>query len=276
MNIKLRLNFFRYQKIQMARRNIRIALLILLFSAGVQLNGYSQLFFPEDMVNVKGQVIDEITKENIGYVQVLIMRIRGGTMTDAAGKFSIQADPVDTLTFKSLNYKEKRVPVSEIFNTENGLAKITLSPIRILLDQVEVQGSGPKVNMNGIPVGKSVSTPVELRSDYFASKPKTLTALTKPLSFVSYYLSKDEKEKRSALSAIHSEKDWQILSLVYNKEVIQKISGFEGEPLEDFMLYCNAFNGLPINASTYDVEKRIRELVIEYIEKKSKEKPPKL
>ena len=260
----------------MALKNLRIALIILVLSAGFQFRAQCQLFFPEDMVNVKGQVIDEQTKEGVGYVQILNMRIRGGTMADATGKFSIQADPMDTLTFKSLNYKDKIVPVSAIINTENGIARIMLSPVRILLGQVEVESSGPKVNMNGIPVGKSVSVPVELRSDYFASKPKALTVVAKPLSFLSYYLSKDEKEKRATLSAIHSEKDWQILSLVYNKDVIQKISGFQGDALEDFMLYCNAFNGLPTNASTYDVEKRIRALLIEYIDKKSKENPPKL
>ena len=234
-----------------------------------------QLFFPEDMINVKGQVVDEASKEAIGYVQVLIMRIRGGTMTDATGKFSIQADPMDTITFKSLNYKDKRVPVSEITQSENGVAIITLSSARILLNQVEVQASGPKVNMNGIPVGKSVNVPVELRSNYFASKPKVLAALTNPLSYASYYLSKDEKEKRTALTAIHSEKDWQILSLVYNKEIIRKISGYTGDALEDFMLYCNAFNALPVNANTYDVEKRIRELLVEYVAKQTKDKSSK-
>jgi hypothetical protein len=256
----------------MAMKNFPIVVLILLFSFGFPLWGHCQLFFPEDMVNVKGQVIDEMTKEAVGYVQVLNMRVRGGTMTDANGKFSIQADPSDTLTFKSLNYKDKRIRVGEIFNTENGVAVIALSPVKILLNPVEVVSEGPKVNMNGIPVGKSVSVPVELRSDYFASKPTALTAIFKPMSFLSYHLSKSEKEKRTTLTAIHSERDWQILSLVYNKDVIQKISGYKGEALEDFMLFCNAFNGLPINATSYDVEKRIRELMKEFLEKKSKQK----
>ena len=253
----------------MALKYVRIAVIILLFTAGVQIKANCQLFFPEDMVNVKGQVIDEMTKEGIGYAQVLIMRIRGGTMTDATGKFSIQADPMDTITFKSLNYKDKKVPVSAIFNSENGMARIMLSPVRILLGQVEVEGTGPKVNMSGIPVGKSVSVPVELRSDYFASKPTTLTAIFRPMSYLSYHLSKSEKEKRATLTAIHSERDWQILSLVYNKDVIQRISGLTGDALEDFMLFCNAFNGLPVNATSYDVEKRIRELILEYSVKKS-------
>lgn len=256
----------------MSIKHFRIAVLVLLLTTGFQIRAHCQLFFPEDMVNIKGQVIDEMTKEGVGYAQVLNMRIRGGTMTDANGNFSIQADPSDTLTFKSLNYKSKRVPVSEIYNTKIGIAKIMLSPVRILLNQVEIESTGPKVNMNGIPVGKSVSTPVELRSDYFASRPTALMAIFKPLSFISYHLSKSEKEKRATLTAIHSERDWQILSLVYNKDVIHRISGLSGNALEDFMLYCNAFNGLPVNANSYDVEKRIKELMIEFVEKYPKGK----
>lgn len=251
----------------MSIKYVRIIVLILLCSTGYQFRAHCQLYFPEDMVNVKGQLIDEITKEGVGYVQILNMRVRGGTMSDALGNFSIQADPSDTLSFKSLSYKSKRVAVSEILSAKNGIAKILLSPIRILLNQVDVESTGPKVNMNGIPVGKSVSTPVELRSDYFATKPKVLSAIFQPLSFLSYHLSKSEKEKRATIIAIHTERDYQLLALVYNKDVIQRVSGLTGKALEDFMPYCNAFNNLPINANSYDVEKRIRELMVEFVAK---------
>src|SRR5665647_926825 len=134
----------------MSIKYVRIIVLILLCTTGYQFRAHCQLYFPEDMVNVKGQLIDEITKEGVGYVQVLNMRVRGGTMSDALGNFSIQADPSDTLSFKSLSYKSKRVAVSEILSAKNGIAKILLSPIRILLNQVDVESTGPKVNMNGI------------------------------------------------------------------------------------------------------------------------------
>lgn len=256
----------------MAIKFVKIAVIIFLLSIGFQIRAHCQLYFPEDMINVKGQLIDAVTREGVGYAQVLNMRVRGGTMADALGHFSIQADPSDTLTFKSLSYKDKRVPVSEIVASGNEISKIMLSPIRILVGQVDVEGSAPKVNMSGIPVGKSVPVSVELRSDYFASRPTTLTAIFRPMSFLSYHLSKSEKEKRTTLAAIRSERDWQILSLVYSKDVIQRISGFTGDALDDFMLYCNAFNGLPVNATSYDVEKRIRELMIEYAEKKPSDK----
>ena len=252
----------------MSLKFFKIAAISLFFAFGFQIKAQCQLYFAEDMINVKGQLINAITKEGVGYAQILNMRVRGGTMADALGNFSIQADPSDTLTFKSLSYKDKRVPVREIIGSGNEIAKIMLSPVRVLLGEVEVQGTGPKVNMSGIPVGKSVAVPVELRSDYFASRPSTLTAIFRPFSYISYHLSKSEKEKRATLAAIRSERDWQILSLVYTKEVIQRISGFTGTALEDFQLYCNAFNGLPVNANSYDVEKRVRELMIEYVAKK--------
>lgn len=256
----------------MAIKYVRIAVIVLLFSAGFHFRAHCQLYFPEDMVNIKGKVIDQVTNEGVGYAQVLNMRIRGGTMADAQGNFSIQADPSDTLTFKSLSYKDKKVPVAEIITKGKENARIMLAPVRILVGQVDVEAAAPKVNMTGIPVGKSVNVPVELRSDYFASKPTTLTAIFRPISFLSYHLSKSEKEKRTTLAAIRSERDWQILSLVYSKDVIQRISGYTGDALDDFMLFCNAYNRLPVNSSSYDVEKRIKELIIEYRHKKEIEK----
>ena len=261
-----------HHKQSMAIKVVRIIVIVFLFTAIFQIRANCQLYFPEDMVNIKGQLVDEITKEGVGYAQILNMRIRGGTMADAFGKFSIQADPSDTLTFKSLSYKDKKVPVAELIVSGTENVKIFLAPVRILVGQVDVQGVAPKVNMSGIPIGKAVNVPVELRSDYFASKPTALTAIFRPLSFISYHLSKSEKEKRATLAAIRSERDWQILSLVYNKDVIQRITGLSGEALEDFMLFCNAFNGLPVNATNYDVEKRIKELRLEYIAEKTNNK----
>jgi hypothetical protein len=256
----------------MSLKYVRIALIMLLFTLGCRTKVYCQLYFAEDMVSIKGRVIDRISNEAVGYAQVLNLRVRGGTMADALGNFSIQADPSDTLTFKSISYKDLRLPVSEIIASGKENAIVKMAPVRILIGEVEVEGNAPKVNMTGIKPQKYVPVSVELRSDYFASKPKILTAIFRPLSFLSYKLSKSEKEKRLALAAIRSERDWQILSLVYNKDVIQRISGLSGAELEDFMLYCNAFNGLPVNATNYDVEKRIKELKVDYNTEKLKGK----
>jgi hypothetical protein len=231
---------------------------------------FAQLYFPEDMVKVSATVIDQGAKTGVPYANVINQRIRGGTMTDAEGKFSLQADPSDTLTFKSLGYKDKLVPVSEILAQKQDSAIIIITPIRYLLEQVDVQGEALKVNMTGIPQGKPNPIPASLRSD-FAGKPSPLAAVFHPASFLNYKFSKSEKEKRATLSAIRSEKQWAIFSLVYNKDALQRITGLTGQALDDFMVYCNANNNLPVGATTYEVQVRVTEVYEQYKKEKALE-----
>jgi hypothetical protein len=59
------------------------------------MSSFAQVYFPEDMVKVSAQLLDDLTAQPIPYVNVINQRVRGGTMTDKEGKFSLQADPTD-------------------------------------------------------------------------------------------------------------------------------------------------------------------------------------
>lgn len=231
--------------------------------AGVVLPAKAQLYFPEDMVKVSARVIEKGSGEGVPYANVINQRIRGGTMTDANGFFSLQADPSDTLTFKSLGFTDRKVPVSEILSQNHDSATVVITPVRYLLEQVDVQGNAPKVNLQGIPQGKTSDIPIELRSDY-SKKPGVLTAIFQPTSFLYYKLSKSEKEKRATLVAMRSDREWALFSMVYNKDVLQRITGLTGSALDDFMVYCNAHNNLHFSASTYEVQVRVEEVFEQY------------
>ena len=236
-----------------------VLLITLVIGSGKK--SFGQLYFPEDMVRISGQVADSSSGEGLSNVQVLNFRVHVGTMTDGSGKFSIQADPSDTLTFKLLGYEERKIPVKELLNSKED-QKIALKVIRYAIPGVEVQGKA--IHMNLGLGGKENPLPSELRSEDFASKPTLLSAVFKPLAFMHYKLSRSEKEKRATLAAIYSERDWQILSLVYNKEIVQKLTSLTGEDLDDFMVYCNAYSDFKVNATTYEVYKKIKDLFIEY------------
>jgi hypothetical protein len=243
-------------------RNRKWLFLLILISAWA-LPGFTQVYFPEDMVKVTAQVLDDLTGLPVPYVNVINQRVRGGTMCDKEGKFALQADPIDTLTFKSLGYLDKRIPVSELIKDN---AIVTMAPVRYQLGGVEITGEGPKVNMSGIPVGKMSTVPLELRGE-FASKPKLLTAIFHPTSFLYYKFNKEEKEKRNTLMAIKTDREWQLFSLVYNKEIAARVTGLKGDELDNFMVYFNAFSNLRFSATTYEVEKRLKEVFAEYKKK---------
>ena len=115
-------------------------LFLFIFAIGLYMTGHAQVYFPEDMVKVTAQVRDDLSGLVIPYVNVINQRVRGGTMTDKEGRFSLQADPTDTLTFKSLGYIDKRVPVSELLNKENTI--VTMAPVRYELGGVEINRRG--------------------------------------------------------------------------------------------------------------------------------------
>jgi len=232
-------------------------------TCGLSVSGYSQVYFPEDMVKVAAQVRDDLTGLVIPYVNVINQRVRGGTMTDKEGKFTLQADPTDTITFRSIGYIDKKVPVSEIVGHEE--ATVTMAPVRYQLEGVEITGQSQKVNMSGLlDHAKNMSKiPVELRGE-FATKPKVLTAIFHPASFLYYKYNKEEKSKRNTLAAIRTEREWQLFSLVYNKEIAERLTGLQGDDLDNFMVYFNAYSNLLFSATTYEVEKRVKEVFAEY------------
>src|SRR5665647_587038 len=238
-------------------------LFLAVLTCGLSVSGYSQVYFPEDMVKVAAQVRDDLTGLVIPYVNVINQRVRGGTMTDKEGKFTLQADPTDTITFRSIGYIDKKVPVSEMVANEN--ATVTMAPVRYQLEGVEITGQSQKVNMSGLlDNAKNMSKiPVELRGE-FATKPKVLTAIFHPTSFLYYKYNKEEKSKRNTLVAIRTEREWQLFSLVYNKEIAERLTGLQGDELDNFMVYFNAYSNLLFSATTYEVEKRVREVFAGY------------
>lgn len=220
----------------------------------------AQPYFIEDLVNVKGQLINGDTGESVPYAHIINPRVHGGTIADKDGFFSMQADPSDTLLVKSIGYVNYYIIVNEYLKSEDLIPIIRLSPARYLIGDVDVHGEAPGANLEGIPKGKKVDIPPELRSDDFSSNPHWTAAIFKPLSFLHYKLNRKEKRKRKALSTIQSQREWEYFSLVYNKDVIERLTGLKDQELDDFMVYCNANHGLHYSASSYEVEERIKQL----------------
>lgn len=120
-------------------------------------------------------------------------------------------------------------------------------------------GDKNRPNMEGIPVGKSTNIPQELRGDAFNEKPPVLAAFFNPLSYWQYYLSHKEKEKRRVREAVALQKNWEMHSRNYNKEMVKMLTGLNDEEADDFMVWFNSQNILPYTSTEYEVRASIRE-----------------
>ena len=135
---------------------------------------------------------------------------------------------------------------------------IYLEPVVYLIGEVQVTGEKNRPNMNGIPQGKPTDIPQELRGDAFNEKPPLLAAIVNPLSYWQYFLSHREKEKREVREAVALEKNWEMHSRNYNKQMVKMLTGLNDQQAEEFMIWFNSKNVLPYTSSEYEVRAAIR------------------
>jgi hypothetical protein len=129
-----------------------------------------------------------------------------------------------------------------------------------------VHGEQKKVNMEGVPVGKKNDLAPELRGDAYDKKPPVIAALLTPASFLQYHLSKSEKEKRETRQAIVSDRQWEVISQFYNKELVMNLTGLNNAQADYFMMYINGKGLLNQMRTEYDVRAIIKEQYKLYIE----------
>jgi hypothetical protein len=219
------------------------------------------------VVNIKGKVTSEYNGEPIPYARIINPREHGGTTSDNEGNFSINMLTDDTLVIRSIGYIEYKFTLNEFPPEERYV--IGMQPTRYLLDEIKVTGDLSMRKQLGLPDAETLDIPIELRGNDFNKKPPLLAAFFTPISFLNYHLNDKEKEKRETLKAIKNDNEWFQFSTYFNLENIKRLTGFEGEEADKFMIYCNMNNRLPYFASEMEIEFQFMDLYFKY--KKEKE-----
>jgi len=215
------------------------------------------------LVRVKAKLVSMGDSMPVPYANIVYPRHRTGTTTNASGFFSIEMLNVDSLIVSAMGYKSRTLKIPRNYNETTTLT-FFMQPVVYAIREVEVTGDKNRPNMEGIPVGKPSDVPVELRGDSYNEKPPVLAALFNPLSYWQYYLSRKEKQKREVREALPPEKNWEMHSRNYNKEVVKMLTGLNDEEADDFMVWFNAQNVLPYTSTEYEVRAAVRHYFEEY------------
>ncbi len=234
-----------------------IIFLILLFCAGPLFAQNEEE--PDPMpIKLKAQILNLADDSPVPYAFVMNFRTHTGVTTDDMGRFILEMLNVDSLSVSSLGFTKMtfRVPASYL---ESNVQTFYLKPVRFAIPEVQVQGAQKKVNMDGVPEAKKVDIDPALRGNAFNEKPPVLAAFFNPVSFLQYYTSKKEREKREARKAIITEKHWEILSQFYNKKLVMELTGLDDEKADQLMIYINSKGLLSHMSTEYDVRATILE-----------------
>lgn len=224
------------------------------------------------LIKLQGKIISASDSLPVPYANILNVRTHSGTITNAAGLFSIEMLNIDSLVVTSIGFERGVIKVPGNY-TGYGTLTFILKPSNYALGEVKVEGEKPKVDL-GFETGKTSNIPVELRGDAFNEAPPVLAAFFNPVSYWQYYLSKKEKRKREVRKAIILEKNWEMHSQNYNKEKVMMLTGLNEMQADSFMIWFNSQDVLPYLSSEYLVRATVIEFFHYYqIEKAQKASP---
>ncbi|MBN2166474.1 MAG: hypothetical protein JW717_09380 [Marinilabiliaceae bacterium] len=208
-----------------------IIVVIILSNQYVTTQNISEQYF-------KGKVIDSKTKKSIPYSQIASYQMVSIFASDSSGRFNILTNKTDSLKIFTIGYEPIIINMSNI--NSDSVYIISLKQQDIILKQVDIHPRSREIlddNLRlpfGIHLGQASSSPIYTRSEV-GGKPPLYAALTNPLSFGYYHLSKREKNKRKLANTIQKDKSESLLS----NELLEEISGLKGDNLNMFKIYCN-------------------------------------
>lgn len=249
---------------------MRIICFIILLIAGAAMKSTAQYdpTMPDPiLVQLKARLVSAADSTPIPYANIINNRNRSGTITNNEGYFNLDVLNIDSLLVTSVGYQKKVIYIPHNYMGYETLV-FTMEPVSYAVGEVDVKGEKPRV-AEGLGTGKPVDIPVELRGDAFNEKPPLLAALFNPISYWNYFLSDREREKRDVREAMAIQKNWEMHSQNYNKEMVMKLTGLNEAEADTFMLWFNAKNVLPYTSTEYEVRASIKYYFDIYRQEKS-------
>jgi len=240
-------------------KNRKLVLLLVLFISTFQLFAQQADEIDPMPIKLKGQVLNLMDESPLPFAFVLNYRTHTGVTTNDQGFFTIEMLNIDSLEISSLGFSKTTVRVPANYNEMN-VQVFYAKPITYDLPEVNVQAKGAKVNMEGVPMGKKLDIDPQLRGDAYNKKPPVLAAVINPVSFLHYYTSKREREKRETRQAIVTEKKWEFLSQYYNKKLVMELTGLNDYQTDTFMIYFNSKEIFSQLKTEYEVRDAIKEI----------------
>ncbi len=224
----------------------------------------------KDVVWVKLIVKDSVDNKVIENAQVVSYETMIIYATNESGEFRGSFSKSDSLKVFGLGYSPQVLRVKE-FNDSIQEKIVYLGRKFYMIGTVDVQ-SDKELHLNlpkDINFGDEDDLPASLKGDY-DKKPPVAAAVLNPLSYVNYYTSKKEREKRDMRRVLVQNEEQEKVNEIYNRDIVKEVSGYEGEMLDKFMVYCNVNLKVSSESNPILVRMKIAELLEKFEEENKK------
>jgi len=237
---------------------------------------YSQ---QDSLVKVNGVIRAAASRAIIPHATIASYSRVAMFIANDEGQFTITVPQNDSLKITALGFEPVTIRVFDAVLDSTGTISVFLKQHSYAIKEVTVNGYkgifDPLIFQKHLPekelfqlylpenFGSRMSElPANERS--LVGKPTVLSAVASPLSTAYGLFSKREKSLRHLSKARTQEIKWDHREAVAGRDVIAAVSGYKGEILEAFIIYCNVhLKILPADTGT-SATRKIEALLKEY------------
>ena len=197
----------------------------------------------------------------------IINRTTGhGTISDTLGFFSILVHPSDLISISAIGYYYLSFQVTDSLLETEHIPNIEMTPRSYPIAQVNIYPFGSydqfkyrMINLR-LPEPEHKINPIFMKELEHAADTLDIVeplSLGSPITALYDLLSKEGKSKRKLAEILKQEELERILYPKYNRELVGRISGLEGNELNDFMIFCNFDPEFLLKANDYQIAEAI-------------------
>ncbi len=185
----------------------------------------------------------------LAWTHIINLSTGKGSISDSSGNFSLNVSGSDSILFRNLAYEELIIPSRQINSGDTVHLRIKYHPI----EEVKIFEWGStyadfKAKMKSMPVTENLGEKLGLPQQSGSAVPNyrnpevlsnPLFAITNPVDFLYFNLSKKEQSIRKVMEFKQNEELIRKFESVYNRKSIAVLTGLDDEKLDLFLVYLN-------------------------------------
>jgi hypothetical protein len=223
----------------------------------------------------RGKVVDFVTYHPLS--NTCIHNLSSGLMTfsSPSGDFAMLINNTDTIAISRVGYDMEMFIINDSLYDSKQRITFRLIMRSLMLKEVTIYAMKPypmfiqdlvkatphqKVEIPGVEISAAE------KAHYDINKGNLLrgTPLASPITFLYDRFSHKGKMNRMYANLLENQEEVIRLSQKYNPEIVHRITKFEGERLEDFMLYCSFTYYTLVTSTDLQIEKMIADKYVQY------------
>lgn len=201
-------------------------------------------------ISIKGMVTEPDSITPMPFVYVINSQTGLGQMSDANGKFTIQAFEKDSIIFSYIGYTRLKISAQKLAN------KSIYKENKVVMNQLAY-------NLNQVVVSDFKLKPYE--RDYMkrviqGSKTSVINAMESPISALYMQFSQKGKEQRKLAKIFEDIFVKEAVAKKFNPEILRRLTGDDKINFEKFRTYCFYISDEYIMSHDgYDLYRRVME-----------------